>query len=1429
MASFNNTTTTTTSTTPTTSNTKQDEANIYKNSIQAAVQAAVFVSKETAGEFDTLNECVFRVRGAGQRHVDITYCPQPFPSTHKCKCLFNSKLGRGNCSQPPEGFPVLNDATVSASDGLCYLLAWTPEYRYCVLSLLGFVRRVGMIRDLYQRSHKGAKRPSAKIFFTRVCATTPRGGHYHHISAATPAQKRDKSCDTVQSIFTNLDTSHNSCLLGLAARVTAARASDSDVEVAKRVKDSGLKPAFSGTTPPISALGGVREVPTSLIVPRLGDGYNRKWSTELFATQMIIEDVDWTLSQNDHDVHFNRESEFVYHFPEELQNPRLSRHFTDNATFKWWVSAQDGTPDRWLPTNYTRYFEPSQTDRIVLEPFSAIGKMLSGELSLDVLKEADSSAAFGRAMGSRGQRLIPGWEAGLTTRWQRFRDFGTRQRKISQHLEFCYRLITRYIISRVTAQALNRIQRYAPNVGDTHVHADIVFINAATIVPAPPAPGVPPALPVNGEDAFWAPGAQQALLEGRAQFLDCEGMERSEIAQLLGCLDQSTDNNLPVLSRDDMNVLQVPVIGRHTFPNGVQTIFVHTGNQPVPSPADQQWIRDNAHSYPDHTIIGPLIRSLCMRHDLSTQFTDAIDMAVYRCVGYSFEDCFGTSNDRRTDDIIDGSGNSELFIPHNNTAGDYFDIFFTPAPIDREVEVFLSLQTKQLTHSASLAVHTRTVAYNWAAKAGSMLGDIWAAPLAGAPNDYVRNHATKWLRNYYSDINIWSGLAANAHATQYGFCASPLTRRTELGRLPNWWRAYVAPYITNHYLVLWCMQVMPTFQILPYFDQNAQTSHVRWAEGTPDQSESRISFRNNLNVRLAREFEAYPGHTWIGDGGSEFNSQFYAAQGNDGQFAYEGALTKVGLCRWDGIYARQLPAAPVAGRAITLGAAGSPFSDFILPGSLASYQFGNDRIQNWAVQPNPRRPLTNQEASRWWAASKGQSNVSLMVNYVSPIAEHIEIDSLADYSVVIWENQSGFAGLTYMNNYESFSNPDLPLSRLLPDQSPFTVPFDSAPKPYMQNQPTRVTSKPGTRQTADQDTKPLGSNTSVSVADAFNKRIAATGSISYETKYPLFEDELPSFKTAEVSSDQAGLHFTTTPLGGRTPKGRLERIRELELARDAEYEEYVRESQLKEASARAEANARKAATPAYHTIVTKRPPKTKGGASAVANSLSHMNFQRDRAPLPSSISVSTKGYKPKINLPPPPQGYQWTTTPTNTHPPVFSEEPNPLSSVKSARSVRFSGDAKAFPENVEPNDSAAAVVQERADFLSTASPVGLNRNPATIIAGSRRSDRPPPFSPHPGQNSPYMSGARSLAEELSEHQADFDEKDGDGSENTGEVSSDESRVSRQNINPKENFRRNVRFGDLDFTNDPHGSEDIAIQRLGEAFAQADATTRTPKN
>nr|WGF83082.1 structural protein [Trichoderma polysporum fusagravirus] len=1370
----------------------------------------IYISRDSFASLDGLAASTLRLRGSGQPHRNINYALTPFPANHSFICSHLSKTGKDSCSGKPEGFPILNDSTVSASPGLCFLLPWVESSRYCVLRSLGHSPLLKRVKRLYDTSPNFVKRGSAKIFFSRGCINTPRGAHYHHLSKPTPSQKAANLCDSVTDFFSLLDSSHDDCLLGITPADTPMRKESTAEE---RVRSTGLRPSAERASPPIQALGGVREVPTSLIIPRLADGYTRRWDTNIHPTQMLNDDLGWALGANMTDISVTRTSTFVYHFPAALNVPRLPEVFDVDHHLRWWKRADVDEPTV-FPTKYRRPFQPVLLDRIVRDEFAAIGQVLSGNMSSDILKEADSVAAFSRAMGSRGQRLIPGWEASVTTRWQRFRDFGTRQRQSRQHLELAFRMVTRFTLSKVSENVLTRIQECERWVTNTTSNADIIFINAETIVPPPPAQGVPPQLPVNGEDQFWLPHHQQALLEGRAQFVDCEGMQPAEIAQLLGCIDSTGRDNVPILQNPlDDNITLVPTIARHTFPNGVTTIFVHMGNSPIPTQVEQLYITEHTHDYPDHTILGTLMRSLSLRHGLQEDFVSAIDMAVYRAIGYTFEDCYGTAAAKATLDYIDSTGSTELHLPRNITGGDYFDVFFLPQAIAPELECYITMPTKHLVSSLSLASHARVVSYNWAAKAGSLVGDLWSAPPVGGQNQYIRNHADKWLRMYYSDINIWAGLAANAQATQFGYCASPLTRRTEACRLIDWWRSYSAPYISNHYHELWMMQLIPTFQVLPYFDERASTSHVRWIEGSPDQTDSRVSFRQDKQIRLAREFEAFPGHTWIGDGGAEYNVQFYLAQGNNGQFAYEGGQHKLSLHRWDAQYIRQFPAAPQAGRVITIDQPNGRFADFALPGSLSSYQFRNDRIQNWGVSDNPRRPLTNQEASRWWDASRGLAHTSLMINYVSPIAEHVEIDPLADYSVIIWENDSGFAGMTYMNAYQVFTDTSLPLDRALPPQDPFTMPFDSSPKPFESNQPTRITSRGKVNRDSSSGT-PANQASTNSIGDVFASRVAFSGRIDYETKYPITEDELPKMHDITVNSSPRGVYATPTPtpLGGRTPRSRLERLKALEEEADKEYALWAQEEQQKSVL-----QAARVARRGESSLVTPHR-STKRNNGFVGTQDVH---QRDRAPLPSSISVqSSKSFRPKVHLPPPPSPHQMVYTPTRTSPPVLGERAEEVSRAAPSKQVRFSGDANRLPSNVEPNDAAAALTQAQAEKYAMRSPVGLGYSPANIIAGSRHSSAR--HATTPGQDNLYMTGARSLADELGDN---YDQGEESDSQDASEYPDNDGRISTSNFRPQ----LDVQFGDLDWKGQPQESVDTAIERFGQATRAADNAVVQTKN
>jgi hypothetical protein len=1086
-----------------------------------------------------------------------------------------------------------------------------------------------------------------------------------------------------------------------------------------------MQASLNLAAPPIAALGGVRQVATSLIVPRKAEGFDRLWTPNLWPTQMVAYRTSWDDTTNPGRISSTRLSEYSYHFPMDLPNPRLPQIFEEYLHSTWFRNLPLEEGD-FTQVSYDRNFPADETDRVVLDEFKAIGQIISGNMSMDVLKDADTQASMSRALGSRGQRLQLGWEANLVPRWQATRNLAISSFADRNYTEMCFRLVTSRICSTATNDLFHGIQGYERYVANTATNIQIIHINAQTPIPAAPVPGAPPALPVqNNEHDFWLPATQSALLYGTAQFIDGEGLSKEHIALIVGSLAPKDRTNVPVVRKPQPAGVPLPPspgnsrpqtprqhqlppqaydyylpnIVRHTYPNGVTHIYVHHGNHPLPNAADQAWIQAHAFDFPDQTVCDSVIRFLSLRHGLGPVFAKSFDIAVYRAVGYDYTDARGADPANRSDDIVDCSGSTMMYLPRNKTGAGYFDVFFTPSHISSYVEDILSIPSNHLVHSLSLISHARAVSLSWACKAGSFVGNIWTLPAAGG-QQFLRNHADKWLHQYYDETNLWTVLFANAQATQFGFNPSYYTRRTESGFVIPWWHTYVAPYLANHYLELWMMQTIPTFQVLPYFDDSQLSSHVRWADGTPDQVTSRYDQDTRPQIRLAREIEAFPGHAWLGDGGAEYNSQFYIAQGNNGQFAYSGGRHKLGLRRWDASYARSFPAAPGLAAVHTMCQPGSHFSDFLLPGSLLSYRMNNDRVVNWGVTPTS--DLTRLEVGRWWSAGSGEAHTSLMVNYIPPSGEHYEIDSMADYSVTLWTENNRFSAMTFNNVASVITSENFHPRDLKVGQNPFSLNFDSAPHSYQQYAPARIT----TRVKSLRITNTLNPKAEAKSINSFlGDRVKAQASIKYETKYPLWQDQLPEMRPGFATTNDEGItyHEGNPPEGpSREPTptyseymdqkpndspskeeieraiGVLARDEEIRKRFDDNYQQYLSEERVK-AAARAVKEAEKAFRPSNPSKV--RFPKTK------------------------------KPYTPSVPTPHT-QYARNQFTPANT-------------TTTGPQRGQFSGAASTLPKNTVPNDSSAAQAQSGAITMAALLAQKGRLTPTSIVAGQRHPGRGP--------------------------------------------------------------------------------------------------------
>jgi len=1063
----------------------------------------------------------------------------PLSFVHICGCKLEVHRGSfrhaHGCTgfQVPDHFP-LGDGRVTSNPGFCYLLGWHVASRPAVLSCLGIWPTTDEVVALLRRTPKGINLSSRKVRLDVRPGPDALTSILH--LTAPPLKKGGRGDDP--SLFTFLEALKP--FKGKKkddARVAYVGGSIDDAPASS--SSASLAPAWINNPAPIAALGGVRQIPTPIVATQLSPSLDTHWTPELLPEQVTPNVVTWAAEAAGTRISVQRESMFRYHFPTTLNSAREPEEFRVNLSSTW-MRRIDIDADSTIANSYNRNFRPQRIDRSIMTEFSAIARVLDNALDIDTLKEADAMLGYSRAMGSRGQRFAPNWEANLMARWQQTRDLAVRARATRFYQEFSFRLMSKFIGAHISTNLIESVPGYARLVPNTATNVQIIHINAETIPGVPAVPGpppVPPVPPMWGEAAMWNSDVLDGFLQGRRQFVDAEGWSREDIAAVIGCLAPQDVEQLPRLTtlapipgrprpvpEGDilMNVL------RHTFPNEVTHIYVHHGSNPLPTPADAAWIQAHAFDFPSLSVVTRVIRSYSLRHGLGESFVDAFDAALYRSVGFDFQQAMGTDVEKTSTEIIDASGHSALYLPRNITISSYFDTFFIPAVVPPVLEGILQLTPSHIAAAGSLACHFRAVSLSWAAKAAAETGNVWE-PISPATPVVLRNHHLKFLDRPYSQLNLWSTLFANAMATQYGFAPKRHTILSEENLLVDWWIRYMVPTLRNHYLELWAMKTIPTFQVLPYYDPQACTSHVHWAPGTPDQTAGLPHFQQDRKVRLAREFEPFPNVSWLGDGGAEYNAQFYAAQGTTppanmrDSFCYENpaGIPKARFRRWAGQLAHSFPGAVANGVLHQFAPSGSHFSDFVLPGSLLPYRLVARSLQNWGVTESDANPLTDREVERWWRASKGEAHQSLMVNYRSPFRTHEQVDDLVDYSVVLWDRNNSFAGMTFMNLSTQLTKGEFDPVNTVPQQQPFSLDFDSRPMAFTQNQPSRI-----------------ARSAPALPPDDLALRIATyrpQGRMEYSTKYPLHMNEVPRMDTGTAYASKEGISFAEDDSGAFDP------------------------------------------------------------------------------------------------------------------------------------------------------------------------------------------------------------------------------------------------------------------------------------------------------
>jgi len=879
-------------------------------------------------------------------------------------------------------------------------------------------------------------------------------------------------------------------------------------------------PAGSFYSPPIPALGGVRVVLTEAAIEAVAPDV-RSWDFSVIPTGVVDRKIAWNADNADSLITTHRSSEYERHFPQRNQAQVNVETFSDTmrSILFFWQGLSDGLG--FLRANYEdRSWASKPVTRAPSARFADLAGLMAEQIDEGALTMGQKTVSFIRFMSTRGNRMIPGWEGGDRLRGLALRNFARTTRQHQDYRAIAYRLWSRYLFGRTVedVQAWNARRRgsyvnLTPHVEQIGAHSAIRFIHAGPVIGQNA---------VSPEAEMWLPGAQSNLREGFAQFIDAEGFTEHELVELLSAIDPMTDANRLTLrrgargERHDGDETRHYVFGptRHIHAPRTTQIFVHMGNNPNRfSRAAQGRIRGAVHMAPNPNDIASVLNILATRHGAGDDILFGLEAAMWRYRSFKSEFFKGLRNNAPRNRFVYADSNVELHLPRPNTASAYFDTFYTPEPVPALLDETLQTNTPTIVNHGVLLAHWRSVSLSWAAFAFCMLGRQWTNRPMQENNRIIRNHIDAITRTYnYDKITQWSSAFANAMGLQYGFAPTQDTRSTEAGFVINFWRDFQAPVMSNHYHELHGMRFMPTFQVLPYFDNDAYSSHVSWPEGKANPIPAEEAFTGE--VLLAGDRVRFPWWAWLLGGGPSRNAQFYAAQGTQNGWRYEGNHTQdFSILRAQVQTAYGFAQAPAAQAPIWMDGVQTPFADFLLPGQLPEFNMAQNISYEYGVRLN-RDNTTPTISHRWFLNAKQEPHQSLMVNYIHPTRDNRAIDSLLDYSTVFWESGNVYSGMTLEKHekptYEVDSSFD-PSARLLKGTH-FQWPA-GRPDPQRNIEHSRIAKRGDTK-------RPTPGADVARVSTPIRQP-----KVTFSPKNPEFLEDLPPMDEHTVTVDSNGMHL----------------------------------------------------------------------------------------------------------------------------------------------------------------------------------------------------------------------------------------------------------------------------------------------------------------
>jgi hypothetical protein len=700
---------------------------------------------------------------------------------------------------------------------------------------------------------------------------------------------------------------------------------------------------------------------------------------------------------------------------------------------------------------------------MLADAYGALVCLWLGDTSKKARDAVDSILAPQRTMGARLLRNLPQWDAERFTHYAGL--YGNlQQAAIGQsYMRVMFNLWSMYFQALISE---NRADLQGANVPNTFFdflpvnaaaapaipQADVTYLGTRIIqtkgnanwVPLGAAPNQQPPIldPEDGYSNIGATGPND-VANGRAVFIDAVGLSHPALLELIRAFMPTDANHRPVYSGHGVRARYAHPLSYYNI-DGSTKFFIHWGDMPEadilphrdlrgdpagidPLPNMTPWPayvdRHPQRKTPSSVHIREAILHMVVKHHAGGDAANALELVQARMYAFRPQDS-PVARANATQHFVSCFGANRLALPPTRSSLAYFDTFFEPMDVPRNIHaVFGSKSAVLLSTAWYMNLHLAN-SINWPGHTLAMDGErlaYAARPPAGVPpNSNIAIHIHEMVSVKRRDqMSSWSAAHKNAFGHMYGYNLSDLAWITA-PRVPGpYWRDQCAPYIVNPYAELWTCRRIPIHMTFPI-----KNALPLWESNAPKPLPSMLG--RATRTRLGRSLPIFEGLEWLSDGGMEFSSRYFLGVPNaNGDFRHETAPPLCPTYRygsWETPYQFNWPTGARAFAPIYMRGAGSndPFANFTVPGSLRStnIQTGIPYALGVELQTALTGPNANSISRSWRNLYSGVPNQSMTISVAKPYSFLHEFTPDLDYSAVAIFNQrdDSFYGLGLARN-----------------------------------------------------------------------------------------------------------------------------------------------------------------------------------------------------------------------------------------------------------------------------------------------------------------------------------------------------------------------------------------------------------------------------